>query len=86
MGGGGVHLLGLWGWGLPQQLSLPGPTFKAPCYSDSLELEIENALGWMSALALTSEIQVVYLPTFSSGPWEMLQSLAENGIASCSLD
>ena len=52
--------------------SLPGPTFKAPCYRDSHGLEIENGPGWMSALALTSEIQVVYLPTFSSGPWEML--------------
>uniref|UniRef100_A0AC11EEA1 Bcl2 modifying factor n=1 Tax=Ovis aries TaxID=9940 RepID=A0AC11EEA1_SHEEP len=57
-----------------------------PRYRDSLELEIENGPGWMSAFALTYEIQVVYLPAFSSGPWEMLRSLLENGIASCSLD
>lgn len=82
MGGGGVHLLGLWGWGLPQQLCL----CQDPRYRDSLELEIENGPGWMSAFALTYEIQVVYLPAFSSGPWEMLRSLLENGIASCSLD
>lgn len=88
-GGEGVRLLGLGGWGLPQQLCLcQAPRIRSQsfglmllCYSRGLD-----GPDWMSTLALTSEIQVVYLPTLSSGSREMLRSLPGDGIAFCSLD